>query len=160
MSKPIRLLTPLKIELDVYDVCLKLTEYSMGVCKPKVTKDKLGKNRESPHHIPTRYNHIGQDLLGILFEIGGYILEANEIYVGANLNKEERKNNYLKRIEMEKYCLSKTYTIEHYIRVLNDHKPFADSTITYWIAQVVELRNKLKKWIDSDKGMCCKLCGG
>ena len=32
--------TPTKIELDAYNKILELTDYSMGVCKPKTYTDK------------------------------------------------------------------------------------------------------------------------
>ena len=57
----------------------------MEVCKPKVKKDKDGKNRESNHHVPTRYSRIGDRIVDTLLDIGGIILEANEIYIGNNL---------------------------------------------------------------------------
>lgn len=84
--------------LAVYTKALELTKYSMEVCKPKVKKDKDGKNRESNHHVPTRYSRIGDRIVDTLLDIGGIILEANEIYIGNNLKPEERIAN-LKRMK-------------------------------------------------------------
>lgn len=66
MSQRVDERTHTKDCLAVYTKTLELTKYSMEVCKPKVKKDKDGKNRESNHHVPTRYSRIGDRLVDTL----------------------------------------------------------------------------------------------
>ena len=140
-----------KPNLDVYTKCLELTKYSMEVCKPKTKKDKNGKQRESNHHIPTRYTKIGEMIVGKLFDMGGIILEANERYVGSALNPADKCENLMFRIDLEDRAVSETYYIEHIVRTLNEHREFAESTFNYWIGQIVAVRKLLIAWRDSDK---------
>lgn len=98
MSQVVNERTPTYIELDVYNKSLKLLTYSMEVCKPKTkTKLRRGENGEeikhtyeSNHHIPARYQSMGNRLLDALLDMSSAILEANEIYVGPNISKEEK----------------------------------------------------------------------
>lgn len=140
-----------KENLDAYTKVLELTKYSMEVCKPKTKKNSDGTTRESNHHIPARYSALGTRVIDTLLDMGGKILEANELYINKSLDIAERKKNLVKRLEYEKDVISKTYYIEHIVRVLNDHRKFADSTFTYWVKLIVESRRVLIAWRDSDK---------
>lgn len=141
--------TPTNIELDVYNKLLELTDYSMSVCKPKQKKDKNGILHDNNHHIPKRYSQVGEYIAKTLIEIGAIVLEANGYYVGNNLNKEERLMNFNERLRLQRIAIAQTYRIEHCIRVLHFHKPFADSTISYWIHLLVESRKSMVSWKDS-----------
>lgn len=148
---------PTRLELDAYNKILALAKYSMEVCKPKQKKDKQGNFHDSKHHIPMRYSKIGDYINTTIMEFGAEILEANELYVGGNLNAEDRKQNIDRRIRLQTNAIAKTYKTEHCIRVLHEHRPFADSTITYWIYLLVTARDSMKKWKDSDVKMRRKL---
>ena len=85
------------------------------------------------------------------------IIQANEMFVGANLNINERIVNFQTRLRLQHEAISLSYRMEHIIRVLNDDRPFADSTLTYWVMLLVETRNLLVKWKDSDKSRLSEL---
>lgn len=139
-----------KEELDVYTKCLKLTSYTMERCKPQNKKDKDGNIKENRHNIPARYAEIGKLMQQIVFEMGADILEANEIYVNANLNREDRLKNYKSRVELQNHAIRLTYRLEHMIRVMNDHRPFANNTLTYWVGLLVDVRELVIAWKDRD----------
>lgn len=141
--------TPTKVELDAYNKLLELTDYSMSVCKPKQKKDNNGVLHDNNHHVPKRYGQIGEYIVKTIIEIGATVLESNDYYVGNNLNKEERLTNYNERIKLQRKAIAKTYQVEHCIRVLHFHKPFADSTISYWIHLLVESRKSMVSWKDA-----------
>ena len=141
--------TPTNVELDAYNKLLKLTDYSMSVCKPKQKRDEKGILHDNNHHVPQRYNQIGEFIVKTLIGIGAIVLEANGYYVGNNLNREERMMNFNERIRLQRAAIAQTYRIEHCIRVLHFHKPFADSTISYWIYLLVETRKSLVSWKDA-----------
>ena len=54
-----------------------------------------------------------------------------EDYSLKNLNKADRLKNYNERIRLQTKAIAKTYYIEHCIRVLHKHRPFADSTLNW-----------------------------
>ena len=141
--------TPTNVELDTYNKLLELTNYSMSVCKPKQKKDKNGVLHDNNHHVPQRYCKVGEYIVNTLFDVGAIVLETNNYYIGSNLNQEERLNNFNNRIKLQTIAIAKTYRIEHCIRVLHFHKPFADSTISYWIFLLSETRKALISWKDS-----------
>lgn len=126
------------VELNTYNKILDLSTYSMSVCKPKQRKDNKGVLHDDSHHVPKRYSYIGDSIMNDIAEIGAMVLEANAYYVKANLNEQDRKENYNKRIELQTVAYPKTFHIEHYIRLLNDHEPFADSTI--WHTDTLSMR--------------------
>ena len=139
-----------KEELDVYTKCLKLTSYTMERCKPQNKKDKNGNIVENRHNIPARYSKVGERMQDIVFEMGADILEANEIYVNANLNREDRLENYKSRIKLQNHAIRLTFRLEHMIRTLNDHRPFAGNTLDYWTGLLVGVRTLLIAWKDKD----------
>lgn len=130
-------------ELEVYNKILKLTNHTLNVCKVK-------ENKTNNKHLVKRQLKIGQQLIDIVIDMGADVLEANNIYVGVNLNVKDRVKNYYKRIDLQAQAKSLTYRMEHIIRVLQFDRPFADSTITYWISLLVETRQLLIKWKDSN----------
>lgn len=134
---------PTLVELDVYQKCLKLTDHTLSVCKVKESKT-------NNHHILKRQLKLGYKLVDLVIEIGANILEANNIYVGNNLNINDRIANYQKRIELQNNSKLLTYRMEHIIRVMHFNRPFADSTLTYWISLLIETRNLLIKWKEKD----------
>lgn len=142
--------TPTRVDLESYNKILELATYSMSVCKPKQKKDSRGVTRDSPHHVPMRYAKIGDLINTTITEIGAMILEANAIYVNSNLNAADRKANYDERIRLQTIAIALTYRVEHCIRVLHDHRPFADSTITWWMHLLVDARKSTVAWKDSD----------
>lgn len=142
--------TPTEIDLDAYNKILELSTYSMEVCKPKTKKNKDGTTRSSNHHIQARFRKVGEDIEQNIFSIGAMTLEANELYIGKNLNKADRLENYNERIRLQTKAIAKTYYIEHCIRVLHKHRPFADSTLNWWTHLLVETRRSLIAWKNSD----------
>lgn len=135
---------PTKVELDCYNKILKLNDHVMSVCKPK---DKNVNN----HHIPKKNIGIGKMLMEACVECGADILEANEnFYVGKNLDKKSRLDNYEERIKLQKHAIRLTYRMEHIIRVLHFNQPFAESTIKYLMDLLCEARVLLINWRDSD----------
>ena len=134
---------PTRVELDCYNKLLKLSDHTLSVCKPK---DRNVNNK----HIAKRHANLGHKLEDLVIEIGADILEANEIYVNSNLNVETRKKNFRDRIKLQNHALRQTYRMEHIIRTLHYNRPFADSTITYWMDLLVETRRMIKAWRDSD----------
>lgn len=134
---------PTRIELECYNKLLKLSDHTLSVCKPK---DKNVNNK----HIAKRHASIGHKLEDIVIDMGADILEANEIYVNSNLNVDTRKKNYRERIKLQNHAKQLTYRMEHIIRILHYNRPFADSTITYWMNLLVETRQLIKAWRDSD----------
>lgn len=141
--------TPTKIELDAYNKILKLTNYSMEVCKPKVKTDKNGIKHNDNHHVPMRYSKVGEYIIQSLVEMGALILEANDYYINKNLNQKDRKNNVEERIKLQTRAIAISYRVEHCIRTLHEHKPFADSTISYWIGLLCSARKSMINWKDS-----------
>ena len=142
--------TPTKVDLDAYNKILILSTYSMGVCKPKQRKDKKGNFHDSNKHIPMRYSKIGEYIIKTIIEFGAIILDANSYYVGGNLNKNDRLNNYNNRIELQTKAIARTYEVEHCIRMLHEHRPFAESTINWWIYLLVDARKSMIAWKESD----------
>ena len=134
---------PTLTDLDVYNKLLKLSDHTISVCKPK---DKNVNNK----HIPKRFTNIGNMLIEYVVTIGADIIEANELFVGENLNREARIANYRRRVWLQEDAKSLTFRMEHLIRTLHTHSPFADSTITYWMALLTETRSLLTKWRDRD----------
>lgn len=134
---------PTSPELEAYSKCIKLTNHTLSVCKVK-------ENKTNRHHLLKRQLRLGNRLVDYVIEMGAYILEANNIYVGANLNLEERIANYKKRIDLQNKAKLLTYRMEHTIRVLHTERPFADSTITYWMSLLIEDRNLIIKWKEKD----------
>lgn len=130
-------------ELDVYNKCLKLTDHTLSVCKVK-------ENKTNNKHIVKRQLKLGYKLIDMAVEIGANILEANNIYVGKNTSKENRIKNYYARIELQDGAKRLTYRMEHTIRVLHFNRPFAESTINYWVDLLMETRNLLIKWKEKD----------
>lgn len=130
--------------LEVYNKCLRLTDHTLSVCKIKDNGNNTKK------HLIKRQIRIGQDLTDLVIQIGADILEASNIYVEENLNKEDRLKNYEKRIEIQNHAKSLTYRMEHIIRVLHFNRPFAESTIGYWIELLIETRGLLTNWRDRD----------
>lgn len=136
--------------LDAYTKALVLSKYTMETAKPK-QKKKNGKAYNSNKHIPMRYAELGKELTQLSVDIGSLILEANTAwYVGGNLNIADRRDNYIERIKLEKQAIAKTYRMEHIVRVLHEHKPFADSTFNYWIKLICETRKETIAWRDSE----------
>ncbi len=145
--------TPTKIELDAYNKVLELTDYSLSVCKPKTYKDKNGNVHSDNHHVPARYVKIGEYIMTTIIDIGAMILEANEKYVGKNLNPKSRKENIEERIKLQNTAIARSYRVEHCIRMLHKHRPFADSTISYWAKLLCEARKSMIAWKDSTAKM-------
>lgn len=143
--------TPTRVDLDAYNAILKLTVYTMEACKPKSKEDKAGKTVENHHHVPARYSHIGEDIVREVINAGAYILEADKTYVGENIPADELRSHFRRRIELEDMALGALYRAEHMIRALHDHRPFADSTITYWVSLIVNARNLVSGLRSRDK---------
>lgn len=141
--------TPTKVELETYNKILDLTNYSMGVCKPKVKTDKNGIKHNDNHHVPMRYSKVGEYIVKSLVEMGALILEANDYYINKNLNPQNRKENIESRIKLQTQAIAISYRVEHCIRTLHKHKPFADSTIEFWIGSLCDTRKSMIKWKDS-----------
>ena len=140
-----------KVELDCYNKILKLTDHVMSICKPK---DENVNN----HHIPKKNINIGKLLTEACVECGADILEANEnFYVGKNLEIKARLANYQERINLQKHAIRLTFRMEHMIRVLHFNKPFAESTIKYFMDLLCEARALLIKWRDSEVNMSKQL---
>lgn len=132
-----------RTELLVYDKALKLSDHVLSICKPK---DKNVNN----HHIPKRNMNIGRIMTEEVIEIGANILEANRCYVGQNLNIEDRKLNYRRRIMLQERSIRLTYRMEHVFRILHFDKEFAESTSKYFMDLLCETRELLIKWKESD----------
>lgn len=128
---------------DVYQKLLNLSDFTFSVCKPK---EKNVNNK----HIPKRLISVGNMAIETVTEIGALILEANDKYVGKNIDIETRIVRYQRRIETEELTKSLTYRLEHIIRTLHKQCEFADSTITYWIGLLVDTRRLIVAWRDSD----------
>lgn len=141
---------PTRIELDVYNKCLKLSDHVMSVCKPK---DKNVNNK----HIPKRNAGLGRQLMDCVVEMGADILEANLIYVGNNLPAERRLEHYKERIKLQEHARRLTYRMEHIFRVLHFDRPFAESTNKYMMDLLTETRDLLTKWYDSDQNEARRL---
>ena len=143
--------TPTDDNLDAYTNALKLSEYTMGACKPKQKKSKSGNLYESNKHIPMRFSELGKELMNLSIMIGALVLEANTAwYVGGNLNEVDRGNNYDERIKLEKQAIGLTCRMEHIVRVINEHRPFDDNTFTYWIHLIKKTREGIVAWRDSE----------
>lgn len=143
MSMRVDQRSPTLVELEVYNKCLKLTDHTLSVCKVK-------ENKTNNKHIVKRQLRMGQMLVELVVQIGADIIEANNKYVGGNLNNEDRQRHYKERLLLQEHAKSLTYRMEHIIRVLHFNRPFADSTITYWITLLVDTRNLLIKWKEKD----------
>ncbi len=134
---------PTLTELDVYAKCLKLTDHTLSVCKVKEKKTNT-------HHIVKRQLKLGYKLIDLCIDIGANIIEANNIYIGENINVESRIDNLNARIKLQDEAKRLTYRMEHIIRVMHFNRPFADSTLTYWVSLLLETRNLLIKWKEKD----------
>lgn len=135
--------TPTRTELEAYNKALKLNDHVLSVCKPK-------EKNVNNHHIPKRNLGIARQLMESCVELGADILEANEIYVGPNLNTEQRLENYAERIRTQDHARRLTYRMEHIFRVLYFDKPFAESTTKMMMDLLCETRALLIKWKESD----------
>ena len=136
--------TPTACCLDAYNKLLLLSDHVMSVAKPKEPKP-------NNKHIPKRFVNIANKMVDCIIDMGADILEANEIYVGANLDKETLKNRYADRIELEETAKRKSFRLEHIFRMLHFDVEFADSTATYMMQLITEERSLLVKWIESEK---------
>ena len=132
-----------KIELLCYDKALKLSDFTLSVCKPK---DK----NVNTKHIAKRQKVIGDLLIQSVVELGADILEANQVYVGDNLPAEDLLRHLEQRIALQENAKRQTFRMEHMMRTLHFDRPFADSTITYWTELLVETRDSISKWRASD----------
>ena len=136
--------TPTACSLDAYNKLLLLSDHVMSVAKPKEPKP-------NNKHIPKRFVNIANKMVDCIIDMGADILEANEIYVGSNLDKETLKNRYADRIELEETAKRKSFRLEHIFRMLHFDVEFADSTATYMMQLITEERSLLVKWIESEK---------
>lgn len=130
-------------ELEVYTKALKLSDHILSVCKPK-------EKNVNTKHIPKRNIGIARLMMEAAIELGADILEANEIYVSSQQDKENRIENYEERIQLQNHAKRLTYRIEHIYRILNADRPFADSTNSYMMDLICETRNLLIGWKESD----------
>ena len=134
---------PKHVYLDAYDKALSLSGYILSVCKPK---DKNANNK----HIPKHNSGLGRLMMDAAVELGADILEANEIYVGSNLDPERKYQNYQDRIELQEHAKRMTYRIEHIFRILHFDKPFAESTSHHMMDLICDTRTTLTDWKESD----------
>lgn len=134
---------PTAENLEVYTKTLKLSDHILSVCKPR-------DNKPNTHHIPKRNIWLGRMMIDDVTEIGADILEANNIYVGANLPVEKRLENYEQRIALEEHAKRLTFRLEHVFRTLHFDRPFAESTSKYMMDLLTEDRELLTKWHDSE----------
>ena len=141
---------PTRVELEAYNKCLKLSEHVMSVCKPK---DK----NVNTHHIPKRNTGLGRMLMESCVEMGADILEANMIYVGNNLDAETRLRNYSERIALQDHAKRLSFRMEHIFRILHFDRPFAESTSSYMMDLLVETRDLITAWRESDLKMALQL---
>lgn len=135
--------SPTRVELDVYNKVLKLSDHVLSVSKPK---DK----NVNTKHIPKRNAGLGRQLMEACVELGADILEANEIYVGGNLNIEQRIENYKERIKLQDHAKRLTYRLEHIFMILHTDRPFAESTSGYMMNLICETRALIIAWRESD----------
>lgn len=143
MSQRVDQRDPTRVELDVYNKCLKLGDHVLSVCKPK---DK----NVNTHHMPKRNISLGRMMMETVVEMGADILEANVIYVGKNLDPETRKQNYKDRIRLQDHAKRLTFRLEHIFRILHYDREFAESTSRYMMALITETRDLLTAWRESD----------
>ena len=143
MSQRVDERKPTKLNLDAYNKFLKLSDHVLSVCKPK---DKNVNDK----HIPKRNASIGKMMMDAVVEIGCDILEANEIYVGGNLDIESRIENYKERIKLQEHAKRMTYRVENIFRILHFDKPFAESTSKYMMDLICETRQLLTNWRESE----------
>ena len=134
---------PTRVDLDCYNKALKLSGHVMSVCKPK---DK----NVNTHHIPKKNLGLGRQLMDTVVELGADILEANEIYVGANLGKEEQLEARKERVRLQEHAKRLTYRAEHIFRILHFDRPFADSTSGYMMDLLMETRSMITRWRESE----------
>ena len=134
---------PTSVQLDAYNKALKLSDHVMSVCKPR---DEKPNNR----HIARHHAAVAHLMETACIEMGADILEANFIYVGANLDNETRAANYRERMRLQDSAKRQTFRIEHIFRMLNEVRPFADSTVDYMMGLIVETRDLLTRWRESD----------
>ena len=144
MSKRVDEREPTRVNLECYNKLLKLSSHTLSVCKPK---EKNTNNK----HIPKRLVSVGHMLIDLVIDIGADIMEANDIFVGNNVDENVRNKNLRRRIELQEKAISKTYRMEHIINMLEYEFEFADSTLTYWVELLLETRNLTIKWKDSDR---------
>lgn len=144
MSQRVDQRDPTRKDLDAYNKCLELSDHAMRVCKPK-------EKNVNAHHIPKRNAGLGRQLMDAVVEMGADILEANDIYVGANIHLEERIENYGERLKLQNHALRMTYRVEHIFKILHFDKPFAESTHKYMMDLLCDTRDILKAWRDSDR---------
>ena len=134
---------PTRVELDAYNKVLKLSDHVLSVCKPRETKP-------NNHHIPKRNLVLGRTMMEIVVEMGADILDANLIYVGGNLPKDDRLRNYRERIRLQDHAKRLTYRAEHIFRILHFNTPFAESTVKYMMDLICETRDLITAWRESD----------
>lgn len=152
MSQRVDQRSPTDVNLDAYNKVLNLTKVTFHICK---TKDKNINN----HHVSKKNIPIANIAIQTVINMGSFILEANSIYVGFNANTESKINNYRKRINLQESALGLTFQLEHIIRALHDDSPFANSTLTDWIGNLVETRKSINAWLKSDKRELNKIIG-
>lgn len=134
---------PTSVNLDCYNKALKLSDHVMSVCKPK---DK----NVNTHHIPKKNLGLGRQLMDVVVEMGADILEANEIYVGANIGKEAQLEARKERLKLQDHAKRLTYRAEHIFRILHFDRSFADSTSGYMMDLLMETRAMITKWRESE----------
>ncbi len=143
MSRRIDERTQTLSNFDVYQKLLDLSDFTFSVCKPK-------EKNVNKKHIPKRLICIGNMAIEAVTEMGALIMEANDIYVGKNIEPELRAHRYAERIDIENSVKMLTYRLEHIARILHKQVEFADSTITHWVGLLVETRKLIEKWRESD----------
>lgn len=133
-----------KANLAVYTKATKLAEHIMSICKPK---DKNVNN----HHIPKKNVVIGKLLMEAAVELGADILEANDVYVGTNLEASARIDGYRERERLQKHGKRMLSRAEFILDVLHHDRPFAESTLSYAVDLLCETRELLNAWREADK---------
>lgn len=144
MSQRVDERNPTRVELEAYNKILKLSEHVLSVAKPKEPKP-------NNKHTPKRYVSVANLMMECVIDMGADILEANEIYVGSNLDVEDLKQNYIDRIKLEEHAKLLSYRLEHIFRMLHYVVEYAESTSSYMMELLIESRNVLTKWIASEK---------
>lgn len=130
-------------ELEVYTKALKLSDHILSVCKPR-------DNKPNNHHIPKRNAGIGRMMMDDVVAIGADILEANNIYVGTNIDDAVKLEHYENRIALQEHAKKLTFRIEHIFKVLHFDQPFAESTCKYMMDLLTETRELLTNWRESE----------
>ena len=89
-------------------------------------------------------------MVDLCIEIGADILEANDVYVGKNIDLKTRVENLRDRIKLQDHAKRQTYRLEHIFNVLHYDRPFAESTSGYMMDLLMETRALLAAWRESD----------